>query len=259
MAPLTIFNQSDLASFKNDRLLAATRRYYPKIVLSDEYLWAKLLAAEADLQRQLRVFFQPRMILPEFASDEEVASYAAMSPPVPVYQEPGYDYTPDIFSGPRWGLIEVRNRPIISIASISFTYPTPSDTLYTFPNDWIRPDKKYGLINLVPSQTAVQGISLNAYILSAFSGGLTVPLTLQIRYMAGLTAVRDNYPDLVDLIFKAASLSILEEQFIPDSGSVSADGLSQSMSFSAEKYRELIETRTEKLRQSIHGIRMIAM
>jgi hypothetical protein len=55
-----------------------------------------------------------------------------------------------------------------------------------------------------------------------------------------------------------ASLSILEEQYIPQSGSVSADGLSQSVSLDMDKYSEMIETRIERLRQSINGVRMIA-
>jgi hypothetical protein len=254
----SIFTAEDVVILQRDRLMAAARRYFPRIQLSAAYLQRKLLAAEADASRRLRVFFKPRMCLPVFASQEEIAGYAALTPPVPVYLEPGYDYSPDIYSGPRWGLLEVRQRPIVSIESITFTYPSPSDTLYTFPNDWIRPDNKYGVINLVPTQTAVQGISLNAYILSAFSGGLTVPLTLQVRYMAGLQNVQDDYPDLVDLIFKMASLSILEEQYIPQSGSVSADGLSQSVSLDMDKYSEMIETRIERLRQSINGVRMIA-
>lgn len=261
MAPVTIFNRkTDIQILRNDRLMAVARRYYPKVALSDEYLWDKLLATETDVARQLRTFLQPTMCLPIWATPEELAAYTDASPPVPVYQEPGYDYTPDLYSGPRWGFIEVRHRPIISITSISFTYPTPSDTLYTFPNDWIRPDLKYGVINLVPSQTAVQGVTLNAFVLSAFSGGLTVPLTLQIRYMAGLQNVRngDNYRDLVDLIFKATSLSILEEQFIPQSGSASVDGLSQSLSLDMDKYRDMIEVRVGRLRRSIHGIRMVA-
>jgi hypothetical protein len=92
MTQVTIFNrQTDIQILRNDRLMATARRYYPKITLSDEYLWDKLLASETDLQRQLRTFFQPRMCLPIWATSEEVDSYTGADPPTPVYLEPGYD------------------------------------------------------------------------------------------------------------------------------------------------------------------------
>jgi hypothetical protein len=258
-APTIFVRQTDLPVLKAERLLSIARRYFPRITLTDDYIWFKLLAAEKDLERRLRVFFEPRMMLPIFSSDAERATYTGANPPVPVELEPGYDYTPDIFSGPRWGLIEVRKPPIISITSISFTYPTPSDTLYTFPSDWIRPDLKYGVINLVPSQTAVQGVTLNAFVLAAFSGGLTVPLTLQIRYMSGLQDTRNQFPDLVDLVYKAAVLSILEDQYLPSSGSTSGDGLSQSISFEYDKYSEIIEKKVGKLKRAFTGVMMSGM
>ncbi len=64
---------------------------------------------------------------------------------------------------------------------------------------------------------------------------------IQVKYVAGLKDAKNDYPDLVDVILKQAALKVLEGNFLPSSGSISGDGLSQSISFDASKYRELIQ------------------
>jgi len=247
---------SAVAALRRDRLIVAAQTFAPDQPLQDDYLLEKLVAAEATIQRALRIFLTPREMLPFGAAQSEIDALTAAGSVVEM--EPGYDYTPDIFEGNTWGLMVLRQKPIIQVHSITFSYPAPSDTLFTIPNEWIRPDLKYGTLNLVPVQTAIS-LPLNAFILSALGGGRTVPLMLQVRYSAGLANCAQTHPDILDLIKKEAVLSIIEDMYVPASGSVSADGLSQSISFQADNYRKSIDAKIERLRQSIHGVRMMMM
>ena len=241
-----------LSSLRQDRLLHVIETYCPGGTFSDDYLWAKLRAAEADAERRLRVFFGPVEIIPQ-GSDEDTAALDAAN--VRWIEEPGYDFDPELFRGETWGLIETRQRPIIRIDSIQFAWPAPGmGAVFTVPASWLRIDKKYGRLNLVPTQNLLT-LPLNTFILSALGGGRSVPLMMQIRYAAGLKDAARDYPDLADLVLKMAVLNLLADLFLPQSGSISADGLSQSMSLDLDKYRQSIEDRLETLRQAIHGVR----
>lgn len=245
-----------VAELRRDRLVSVAETYLPDTELSDEYLLGKLLAAEKDIERQLRVFLTPRTIVPDTTQQAEIDALVAGG--ANVLLEPGYDYTPAVWQGNTWGLITVRQKPIIDVQEISFNYPAPTDRLYTIPIEWVRPDKKYGMINIVPVTSAVS-LPLNAFLLSALGGGRNLPLMLQIKYRAGLTNAAGDYPDLLDLVKKSAVLGIIDDQFLPASGSVSADGLSQSVSWDATKIRDEIDKRVERLRQSMQGIRMMVI
>ena len=241
-----------LASLRQDRLLHVIETYAPGGVFSDDYLWAKLRAAEAEGERTLRVFFGPVEIIPQGSTEDTVALDAAG---IRWIEEPGYDFDPDLFMGETWGLIETRQHPIIRIDSIQFAWPAPGmGVAFNVPTVWLRVDKKYGRINLVPTQNMLT-LPLNTFILSALGGGRSVPLMMQIRYAAGLKNAARDYPDLMDLVQKMAVLNILSDWFLPQSGSISADGLSQSSSLDLDKYRTAVNDRLETLRQAIHGIR----
>ncbi|WP_163333495.1 hypothetical protein, partial [Klebsiella aerogenes] len=63
--------------------------------------------------------------------------------------------------------------------------------------------------------------------------------------------------------YKTASLKIIEDAFLPSSGSISADGLSQSISFEAEQHADAIQRvlhgpkgSNGGLMTAIHGIRL---
>jgi hypothetical protein len=255
--PVTsLFTMEDAEQLRVDRLMFVARRYFPKVTLTNGYLFERLRVAEAELQRELRVLFTPRTILPDFALPGELAAAAAAGQAV--LQEPGYDYDPSLFMGNSYGLIKLRKRPIISVQSICFNYPDPTSTFYTVPIEWVRPDKKYGIINLVPVNTASY-LPLSAFILSVLGGGTTVPFMMQIRYTAGLQNAREEYPDLVDIIKKKAIVTILEDNYLPSSGSVSADGLSQSMTVDVDNYLKLIDKKTSRMRQYLSGIEMITI
>lgn len=245
-----------IASLRRDRLAGMLESYAPGALVSDDYLLEKLVSAERALERDLRVFFTPReMVTPATPQAERDALVAAGNQ---VVEEPGYDYDPALFAGNTWGLIELRQRPAISVSRIGFYYPAPISLVYEVPLDWVRLDKKVGRISLVPTQT-VLSLPLNAFILSAIGGGRNIPLMLHVRYRAGLENAATEWPDLLTVIKRQAMLDILGDRFVPSSGSVSADGLSQSISFEASKYQDEVDHKVEKLRSAIHGIRMMVM
>ena len=111
---------------------------------------------------------------------------------------------------------------------------------------------------LVPTGTPFYA-PLNAYIMSAVGGGRTIPHMIRITYTSGLSNALTNYPDLVDAIKRLAVLKIIEDTFPAQSGSISADGLSQSLSIDTDKYQTSIDRVVDRLRSSIHGVQMIAL
>lgn len=241
---------SALPALRADRLAQVVSAYAPDATLSDDYLWSKLCAAEADAERQLRVLFSPTQIVPQGEAPPATGRWL---------EEPGYDFDPELFAGERWGLLETRHHPIIAIQSITFAWPAPGlGTIFTVPSAWIRADKKYGRINLVPTANMMV-LPLNTFLVSALGGGRTVPLMVQIRYTAGLTNAVETYPDLLDLVQKMAVLAILNDWYLPQSGSISADGLSQSVSVDADKYQSIIDAKLDALRQAIHGVRLVVV
>lgn len=233
--------------------------YLPDVKYDDEFILNQIVVAEAYIQRQLGVYLTPREMVPMGLVKQQQAEIAALEAAGAIIEyEPGYDYDPKMFQGNTWGLIELRQKPILKIHSVTFDYPAPNQTLFTIPNDWIRADAKYGRFNLVPVQNALE-LPLNAFILAALGGGRTVPLMLQVRYRAGIENAAKTYPDVLDIILKEAVLSIVEDALLPTSASTSVDGLSQSLSFDAAKYRDLIDARLKRLRRAINGIQMMVM
>jgi hypothetical protein len=230
--------------------------YAPGTFLSDEYLVEKLVSAERSIERDLRVFLTPREMVTPATPQADVDALVVAGEQVEL--EPGYDYDPALFQGNAWGLIELRQRPAISVSKVWFAYPAPTNTVWEIPLEWVRLDRKVGRISLIPTQSII-ALPLNAYILSAIGGGRTIPLMLHVRYRAGLENAATAWPDLLGIIKRQALLDILDDRFVPTSGSVSADGLSQSISFTGEKYQEEILAKVEKLRTAIHGIRVMVM
>lgn len=224
--------------------------------LSNEYLWERLRAAEADAERSLKTYFGAVSVLPETADDQERAALEAAG--TRWIEEPGYDFEPDFFSGERWGMIMTRHRPIIDVDSLRFVYPQPMATRWELPHDWIRLDKKYGMIRLVPGSQAFAA-PLSAWSMQVLGGGRTIPQMIQIRYRTGLLDPARNYPDLVDLVQRMAVLRVMNNQFPASSSSISADGLSQSQSINLANYQNDIDARLEKLRQALFGVRSIVL
>jgi len=244
-----------------DRLLSAASSVFGGAAPTDDYLWEKVRAAESEIAHALRVPLVPTQFYPAQPTQAEIDALAGM----PWDIDPGYDVGPDLHAGDRWGMIKTRNKPIIDIQRYRFAYPAVDGMVYDIPLDWLRPDKKYGMVNIVPSSYSIS-VPLSGLVLQALSAGRTVPLMLQVTYTAGLANAARDFPELLDAIKKLAVLKTIEDNFMPQSGSISADGLSQSVSVDMEKYRDTVDHiinggkgSNGGLMVAIHGVRAMVL
>jgi len=223
--------------------------------ISDGDIWSKLKAAEAEVERVLRVYLSPVEVLPSDPDyDAQAATYASQGRRV--LREPGYDFTPEMFHGNRWGLLELRQRPITAIRFARFSYPSQTGNSIDLPTQWLRPEGRTNRVSIVPVDNLALA-PLNSMMLSAMAGASTIPFMLQIGYQCGLDNARDRLPDLAAVVERMAMLSIVEDQLLPQSGSISADGLSRSLSWDASKHQDEIDAKLARMRDGLQGIRMI--
>lgn len=234
---MSLFSEKDVDSFKADRLMALAATYAPDVEASDSYLLGQIRAAEREVSRLLKVQLEPTRVFPREPSEEDLA---ALPEGMPWVEDPATDFDPSFFRGERWGFIITDRRPVLKVHSIRFVYPSPYAAFYTIPKDWIRLDKRQGHIRLVPA-SAAWSAPLNAFLMQAMGGGSIIPGMIQVDYDTGLSNALEEWPDLVDVIFKKAALKVLEGMYLPQSASISADGLSQSVSVDASKYRDLVD------------------
>jgi|GEM_PF-877479 len=245
---------------KRDRLVLVGQSIGLSVAdMTTDFLRGKLLAAEAKAQRELRCYFAPTVIIPEDAPQDEID--ALVTAGTRYAQEPAYDYEPGWLMPDSYGYLAARQRPIISVQSIRLVYPVPTRSVFEIPIDWVRLDRKYGQIRLVPSSSAFLA-PLSVFLLPAVgAGGRAVPNMIQLRYTAGLSNAARDFPDLIDVVMKMAAVSIIEDAMMPGSGSISADGLSQSLSVDVSKYQDTIDRLMNGppgsnggLRTAIHGV-----
>ena len=145
---------------------------------------------------------------------------------------------------------------MISIESVRITYPAPINTILNVPKEWLTLDNKYGHLRFVPAGSMMGFGPMTTFILSAITSGRRIPEALQVRYFAGLSNIARDYPDLLNLVKRMAVLRIFKGGFVPQSSSISSDGLSQSASFDASKWQDDIDGDIDALSQRIKGIRM---
>lgn len=249
-------DDSDVAVLRDGRLSMLRISGIRPGSLSDSYLLSKLVAAEDYAASRMRVLFVPTRVLPENAAQQEIDALDASVPPVPWVIDPGYPVDPEAWHGERWGIIKTRHRPLISVESITFVYPQPMTTVFSVPAEWIRLDRKYGQISLLPGPTSLQ---VPLWALGIMGGGRVVPHVIQVRYVAGLENIRTKYPAVANLVYRLAVLGILKDQFLPQSGSISADGLSESASFDLDKFQDAIDKELDALRDAILGLRFVVL
>lgn len=233
---MSIFCENDVQTVREDQLMLAYGSHPELAGLSDPAILNKLRVSERDIARQLKVFLEPTVIFPYEPTDAEIEALDGK----PWVEETGYDYDPDFFQGDSWGFMVLDARPIISVDRVRFAFPSQNTGLFEFPKEWIRVDKKAGQLRMIPINQAVT-MPLNIFLMQALGGGRSIPYMLQVNYTAGLKDVKTNWPDLVDVIVKNAVLSMVKGAFKPQSGSISADGLSQSASFDTDKYEDVIQ------------------
>ncbi len=244
---------------RKDRLMAASAGALQDVVVSDDYIWDKVRASESEISHTLRVPLVPTRFFPIQPTEAEITALDGMAWAVEV----GTDYDPTMFERDKWGFIITRQKPIISVDSMRFQYPTQNMGYFDIPTEWITFDAKYGHIRIVPSSSAVL-TSMSGFVMTNIAAGRIIPSMIQFVYTAGLTDVANTYPELLDCIKKMAVTKVVADAFLPQSGSISADGLTQSLSMDVAKYHETIDRilngeqgSNGGLMSKIHGIRLM--
>lgn len=231
-----------------DSLKALGESILPDAQFSNDVLWAKILAAEVELAGLLQVPLEPTEIFPSKPTAAELLALDGR----PYMVEVGYDMPPDFFASGMWGALQLRQRPVLAVTGLSFVYPSLSTSVFNVPLDWIRLDAKYGQIRLFPTGQVVTA-PLSIFVLQAMGQGTNVPHMIRVRYRAGIDASLPEFADVRELVLHGAGLRILQDLHVPQSSSVSADGLSQSESLDVSKGYEDWLARVESVRQRICG------
>lgn len=251
---MSLFEQAAAVASLQSRSAQALQTYLPGWTPDPDILWGKIKAAEKDLAGRLRILLEPTEVFPYPPSADEIAALSG----TPWIEEPANDLTREFFSGDSWGYLVTRQRPIVSVHSIRFVYPSPLASSWDVPAEWIRVDKKYGHIRIVPGGGIV-AIPMAAWIMPAMTAGRTIPQMIQVRYRAGLENAAENYPEIIDLVYKMATLATIQDAMPAASFSQSIDGMSQTVSADIGKLGDFIDGKIETLRQRLHGIRMTVL
>ena len=237
---------------KTDRVFGLLCHLKPATHWSDEYIDRKIRAAEDDFEQALGVRLTPTIIKCEPKADDTDFDL----------EEPAYNYDPYMFDGERWGWLQLRHSPVISVQRIVFAYPNPDQAVFTVPvsgdQSWLRLDKKYGRIQLVPSKQAAFA-SFNSHILSIFSGGRGIPQSIFIDYTAGFTdkQLTTDYSNVPECIKRSVVLSIAADALTPGSFSNSSDGHAQTIAFELSKYRDDEARERRMIRERLKGIPLV--
>jgi hypothetical protein len=252
---MSLFGSNDAVSLRHDRLLRGAAEYVDVEALGDAYLLSMLRAAEREARRTLRCFLEPTEVLPEAAEQAEREAFEAAG--VPVHIEPGYDLPGHFFGPQSWGHIVLFQRPIVAVHGVRMVYPSPYAVQWDVPMAWLRMDRKHGHLRFVPTTSMV--IPLQSYLMQLTTGGREIPQMIEVRYRAGLDDIRRSHPDALTAIQRLAALHVLRDQFLPSSGSISADGLSESLTLDMDKHQDAIDRTLNRIRDDIHGPRLAVM
>ncbi|EAM1616315.1 hypothetical protein EU642_22020 [Salmonella enterica] len=226
----------DIPRLRNDQLLVAASGAMREIVMSDDYIWQKLRAAESELAHKLRILFSPHQIFSRQPTQDEINDLKGL----PWMVETPYDFQPNMYDRDKWGYFLTRQRPIIDVQRLRFNLPSQGDQYFDIPLDWLRLDHKYGHVRILPTTNASL-VTSSMLGFTALTWQSIIPNMLHLTYRAGLTNAKEDYPELLDAIQKMAVVKIITDLFLPQSGSISADGLSESMSTDVGKYHDQID------------------
>jgi hypothetical protein len=250
-----------LAKMRRDRLaMAAANALGDASQLSDDYLWSKLMSAQAEIANVLRVPLEPTHFFPKDPTPEQIASLAGK----PWAVDSAYDYDPANYQGDRWGFTVLRKKPVQQVHKVLFVYPSPAHAILDVPLDWVKLDKRAGHMQFVPNASPFLS-PIGGLVMTSMASGRMLPFAIEVEYTAGLVDVAANFPELVDACMKLAVAKMVEDSFLPQSGSISADGLSQSMSVDAGKYIEAVDRVLHGANGNggvvarIHGIKTMVM
>lgn len=217
------------------------------IVPDPALLIEQLQAAEGEARRKLGIFLRPTEVFSVVAPAGEVAALEGK----PYVIEPAYDMPPDWFQVGSFGMLKLNHPQVSKVTSLELRHPSYQAEAYKIPIEWVQLVGRAGLINVVAGGAGASSLPLNIFTLQAMGSGYTIPHMIRVRYTCGLT---DEFkPEVVKLVHRTAILSLLADAFTPQSGSISADGLSRSTSQDLSKHRGEIDDAFAGLRERIHG------
>src|ERR1700754_1805335 len=108
--------------------------------LTDDMIWDKLMASEAEAERVLKVFFNTVEVIPDDTEQFEIDRLEAAG--TRYITDSNFDYNPNLFRGDAWGYMRLGYRPVHKIHKIIIRFPSPFLANYTVPHDWIKLDRK---------------------------------------------------------------------------------------------------------------------
>lgn len=249
---MTIFtDQAEaIAELRSDKLALLPDSYINGAALSDDTLWRKLLQAEQQVSRLLTVPLEPTYYFPLAPPTSDQLAEIGSSP---WFVEPGYDMEGGFLGSLwNWGTIKLRRSPLIEVQEIKFVFPGLNAVVYTVPPDWIYPDARSGILQFTPAPTPA-GLPPSIVAANMVAMGTAVPQMIRIRYSAGLTPQHDYFLDVRDLVLRGAVLRVLTDAMLPQSASISADGLSQSQSLDISKMQDAFNEQAQSLKEAILG------
>lgn len=244
---MSILDQADaVEEMLNDRL-PSIAQYIGGGMPTPQAIWRKLQAAEAEVSRKLAVPLSPIEV---FSVEQPTSDEIAALDGAPYIVDPGYEMEGGWLGSFQWATIKLLRRPLIEVKSVKFVYPTITMPIYDVPLDWVYPDRKSGIIQFTPKPTSA-GVAPSILSANIMSQGSTVPQMVRVHYTAGLTPDHELMPEILDVLFQLATLGFM--RFSAQSGSISADGLSQSKSVDVNKFKESIDDQLEGLKERIKG------
>jgi hypothetical protein len=203
--------------------------------LPPEVVAASIRASEDWLERTLGTFF----------GIQRVASAPAergLDPTAYDIACPALNYVPQLWTEEQWGQIKTDYRPLWDVTAFFFAFPGNFNQIYNA-RKWVVLDRKFGHINIVPTDGAAVLATFNAWVLSVLAGGRSLPRSLYIDYTAGLDpdTLRQQNADLLEALRLHAFMGLAGILANIRTGglascSVSLDGLSQSESFAQGQY-----------------------
>lgn len=157
-----------------------------------------------------------------------------------------HDYYIDEYT--QFGFMNLHRIPAIDVLEVRAVYPT-STTMVTFPQEWIRLDRDRSQLHLVPTAGTLSQVLIGQggnYLPLVYQGISRLPQLWEVDYRSGFPT--DKLPRMfVDAVMKLAAidvLSIMSDLIGPlgvSSGSLSVDGLSQSMSRQLPAFKARID------------------
>lgn len=212
---------------------------------SDAAIQRRLIAAEDEYERDLQIRWQPTRVFSDVWGRQQgvfPANSLAKLPddydPLTDLDEPAYNYASDFWGDGRWGEMDLGWRPVRDITAVWFAFPG-TNPIWQVPRTWIRPDRRFGAVQIVPSSAVAVYASFNAFILGVIAGGRGLPQSIFIDYVTGFAdgELEQHHNDLLEGVRLRTMLQLLpmlSTAAAPggtQGGSLGLDGLSRSRQF----------------------------